>query len=223
MRPKLSFSNPRNITYICLFSVLSVACVFVLDLLTLNYWLRSAIKVAVFMTCFFTCCKPNMETVFKPKSHKSIIISSILGLVGIAAAWGLFLLIQSYFDFSKVASGTANLDITKENYWYVTAYIAIINSFLEEVFFRGMCHIKLTENSNKIFANVFSALLFSIYHLTMLSNIMYVGLTILCLAALFGVGLLFNKVNEKTGNIYNSWIIHACANVAINSIGWTLL
>ena len=32
-----------------------------------------------------------------------------------------------------------------------------------------------------------------------------------------------NKVNEKTGNIYNSWIIHACANVAINSIGWTLL
>jgi hypothetical protein len=52
---------------------------------------------------------------------------------------------------------------------------------------------------------------------------MNIGLTILCLAALFGVGLLFNKVNEKTGNIYNSWIIHACANVAINSIGWTLL
>ena len=86
-----------------------------------------------------------------------------------------------------------------------------------------MCHIKLTENSNKIFAHVFSALLFSIYHLTMLSNIMNVGLTILCLTALFGVGLLFNKVNDKTGNIYNSWIIHACANVAINSIGWTLL
>ena len=223
MKQKLSFSNPKNITYICLFSVLSVVCVFLLDILTLNYWLRSVIKVTVFSTCIITCCKPNWKTVLRPKRHISTLLSIILGILGIVGTWGVYLFLVKYFDFSKVATGTSNMDITRENYWYVTAYIAIINSFLEEVFFRGMCCAKLTENSNKIFAYLFSSLLFAFYHLTMLSNLMNIGLTTICLIALFGVGLLFNRMNEKTNNIYNSWIIHACANIAINSIGWTLL
>ncbi|NMO95148.1 hypothetical protein [Paenibacillus lemnae] len=35
-------------------------------------------------------------------------------------------------------------------------------------------------------------------------------------------GLLFNWLNEKNGNIYASWMVHMCANLAINTIGFML-
>jgi hypothetical protein len=36
---------------------------------------------------------------------------------------------------------------------------------------------------------------------------------------LFVGGLIFDKLNEKNGNILSSWLVHMMANLAINTIG----
>ena len=43
--------------------------------------------------------------------------------------------------------------------------------------------------------------------------------------ALFGLfigGCIFNYLNERYENIYPSWIVHMCANFAINAVGFML-
>ena len=38
----------------------------------------------------------------------------------------------------------------------------------------------------------------------------------------FAGGCIFNFLNEKCGNIYPSWLVHLCANLAINTVGFIL-
>ena len=47
-------------------------------------------------------------------------------------------------------------------------------------------------------------------------------LILLILAALFVGGVIFNLLNEKSRCIYPSWLVHLCANLAINTIGFIL-
>ena len=219
----MHFLYPKNISKIFIFSILSVLIVFLLDVGGFNYWLRSGIKIIVFGGCTLICAKPNLKSIFSFKFTKDFFVSVFLGVLGMCLFWGLVYLLTPILDMSKLTSGLSHIAVDIENYWYVTAYIVLINSFLEEMFFRGMCHLKLAENSNETFACCFSSLLFSVYHLTMISNIMHPGLTLLCLIGLFFVGLIFIWLNKKTKNIYNSWIVHACANIAINVVGWYFL
>ena len=44
----------------------------------------------------------------------------------------------------------------------------------------------------------------------------------LLIVGLFAAGLIFNRLNEKTGNIYPSWMVHMFANFAINTVGFML-
>jgi membrane protease YdiL (CAAX protease family) len=42
---------------------------------------------------------------------------------------------------------------------------------------------------------------------------------LLAMAGLFIGGLIFNYLNERNGNIINSWVVHLMANLAINTVG----
>ena len=47
-------------------------------------------------------------------------------------------------------------------------------------------------------------------------------LFILALTGLFVGGLIFDYINDKSENIYNSWLVHMFANFAINTIGFIM-
>ena len=68
-------------------------------------------------------------------------------------------------------------------------------------------------------AYVISAFGFSIYHVAILSNWFNPLLFIVALIGLFVGGVIFNWLDEKTENIYNSWLVHMFANFAINTVG----
>jgi hypothetical protein len=50
-----------------------------------------------------------------------------------------------------------------------------------------------------------------------------VGGFVLVMAGLTVGGMLFNGLNDKFGGICVSWLVHMCANFAINTIGFILL
>ena len=49
-----------------------------------------------------------------------------------------------------------------------------------------------------------------------------IGIVLLALAGLYVGGVIFNILNEKSENIYASWLSHMFANFAINTIGFIL-
>lgn len=214
--------NKKQSIKICVLSIICVIMVFLMDMLGCNYWLRSGIKIAcVVTTCLL--CGDNIINYFKnPKWHE-IKFALGLGFTLISFACLIVFPILKHFDFSKLTQGLDKMSIDADSYWFVTTYIVLINSCLEEILFRGLCCKTLERYANKRFAWFFSIGLFSVYHLTMLINIMQPFLICLCLFGLSLAGLIFTLLNRKNNNIYNSWIVHGLANVAINSIGWMLL
>ena len=68
-----------------------------------------------------------------------------------------------------------------------------------------------------------SALLFSAYHIGIFISWFNPFLFILCLAGLAAVGLFLQWISEKYQSIAASWLIHGCANIAINTIGALLI
>lgn len=145
---------------------------------------------------------------------------------GVAAAVIIFLgyfIFKQYIDFNDIVVNLNDKGITFSNFILVGLYITFGNSLLEEFYFRGFIFLNLYEESNKVFAYVYSSLLFAIYHIGIFLLWFNIYLIILAVFSLFVVGLLFNFVNTKSKNFLNSWIIHIFANISINIIGFIIL
>ena len=210
----MRFSNPKNIAAICAASLFGVIVILILDSFTLNYWIKSCIKLTVWGGCVLFACKPHPLSLFKPKMHKSLVWTTMLGVLALSIIMLSAHILLPIFQLDQVQNHIANIGVA-DNYLLVSLYIICINCTLEELFFRGMCTIKLQENSNRTFATIYSAALFAIYHIPMMSHLFPVYFTIICFVGLFLTGIIFSMLNSKTQNIYNSLIVHACANIAI--------
>ena len=114
------------------------------------------------------------------------------------------------------------MGITKDNFLYVALYMSVMNSFLEEFFFRGFGFIIMKKYTNSIFSYIFSPLLFAFYHVGMTASMFQPVLLMLVMTGLVAGGLIFNYLNEKNENIYSSWFTHMFANFAMHTVGFVL-
>ena len=86
----------------------------------------------------------------------------------------------------------------------------------------GVGVFALKELTGRRFAYVFSALAFAVYHTAMMLGWWDWWLFALALLGLFVGGLLFDFLNERTGTVWPSWMVHMFANFAINTVGCIL-
>lgn len=193
-----------------------------------NYFVKIPIKVIFFLALpmlFFFKNKADRKDfkelfVFK---KKGIITALLLGIGVYSVIVIGFLLTRGIIDYSNVTSSlTSGMGITANNFIYVSLYISLMNSFLEEFFFRGFGFITLKKYSSRGFAYIFSSALFAIYHVGMLVGMFNFAVLLLLLAGLIIGGGIFSYLNEKNGNIYPSWFVHMFANFAINTVGFIL-
>lgn len=193
-----------------------------------NYFVKIPIKILFFLALpmlFFVKNKAAFQDfkrlfVFK----KGGIGKALLLGVGVyALIVGGYFLTRNIIDFSNVtASLTEGMGITAENFLYVSLYISLMNSFLEEFFFRGFGFITLKKYTTRTVAYLFSATLFAIYHVGMLVGMFHFGVLLLLLLGLIAGGCIFNYLNERNENVYPSWFAHMFANFAINTVGFIL-
>ena len=190
-----------------------------------GYAVKSGIKIIVFalvpvvMTLSFKLVSLKEIFCFRKRGFGVALLLGV-GIYGlILGGWAI---LRNWVDFSGIADSlTANAGVTKENFLYVSLYISFANSLLEEFFFRGFVYRNLARR--KRFAYIFSAAVFSLYHVAMMIGWFHPALLILVLAGLFVGGVIFNWLNERLGCIYASWLTHMFANFAINTIGFLLL
>lgn len=190
------------------------------------YAVKSLIKILLFLglPLFISYRDKSLNTVALFQFNKKSICNALLLGMGlyifIIAA---YFIIGPYFDMSMVTKSLeSSIGVNKHNFLFVAAYISLINSLLEEFFFRGFAFITLKRTSHRRFSYVFSSLAFALYHVAIMTNWFGIPLYLLLIIGLFIGGIIFNWLNEKYNNIYSSWLVHMFANFAINTVGCIL-
>lgn len=219
--------NKKKIFTIC--SLVSIFCIImaVVDgVLMADYFAKSAIKLVLFLgfpaVYAFFDKELSIKSLFKLKG-KGLLLAVFLGVGVYAVILGGYLLLKDVFDFGNITGAlTKNIGVTGKNFIYVSIYISFVNSLLEEFFFRGFAFLTLKNVSSRKFSYIFSAGVFAIYHVAMMTGWFSLPVFIIVMAGLFVGGLIFNYLNEKSGTVYPSWLLHMCANFAINTVGFIL-
>ena len=190
------------------------------------YTVKSGVKLLLFLICPILYARlsgnKTVKNIFKP--GKSALLTALAICIPLyALIVGGYFLLRGVFDFSNITSAlTGNIGVNKQNFVFVALYISFINSLLEEFFFRGFAFLTLKKHAGRAFAHIFSALAFALYHIAMMTGWFSIWLYMLIIAGLFAGGVIFNLLNERTGNIYTSWFVHMSANFAINTVGFIL-
>lgn len=186
------------------------------------YIVKSAIKVVVFLLFPLIFAKLAGIKLFGHSftlKGKSIVKLLALGCFIYAVVIGAYAFTKNAFDYSLlVDSLSTDQKVDSGSFIWVALYISFCNSFLEEFLFRFISFIELSKYTGRKFAYIFSSVIFAVYHIAMIGTSFPLFLLLLALIGLTVGGCIFNFVDEKNKNIYNSWIIHMFADIAIMTI-----
>lgn len=204
---------------------ISILIMFVVDyLIQPIFVIKSAIKVVLFLGVPLMYGYLNryvdVSSIFKVKSKKQLKYSILLGIAIYLVIMGAYYIFSEFLDLDNIQSLLArNLGVDRNNFIFVAIYIAVFNSLLEEFFFRGFLFLGLKNLGMGSLSTLMSAGMFSLYHIAIIANWFNIWIFILVMLGLFIGGLIFNALNDRNGNIYNSWLVHMFANLAINTVG----
>lgn len=130
------------------------------------------------------------------------------------------MIFRNGIDLDQIRNNLMNKEhLTRQNCLYIFAYIILVNSFIEEAFFRGFIYHLFETDNRKNVGVIVSAILFALYHIGIVSNWFNPLIFVICIAGLAGCGMILQWVSMKFGTLKASWLIHGCANLAINTIG----
>ena len=135
-----------------------------------------------------------------------------------------FYLLRGFLDLPAIRQNLMQKEqLTKENCLFVFAYIALVNSFLEEAFFRGFLTEGFRRAGLKKSGMLLSALAFAVYHIGIVDSWLSIPMLLVCIAALFGAALFLQAICDHYDSVKASWLVHGCANLAINAVGILLI
>jgi membrane protease YdiL (CAAX protease family) len=190
-----------------------------------NYAFTSAVKIVLFLLCPFIYFRLSKAGEFKTTislkgDKKNTKLSLFLGIFVFAFILVAFVTIfRPLLEQTMITSALSEVGITRNNYMIAFFYVILINAALEEVFFRGFIFLELYRMNFKVYAYIFSAVLFALYHVSVLRDGGTPGLLLLGIIGLVFAGLIFNELARRCDSIVGSLIVHASANLAINLIG----
>ena len=208
--------------------IFSIAVCFIDAVIHPNYFVKIPIKILFFLALpllFFIKNKvdgSDFKKLFIFKK-KGLLVALLLGIGVYSVILGGYFSLRGVIDFSNVTTSLGDsMGINAENFLWVSLYISLMNSFLEEFFFRGYGFMTLKKHTSRKVAYIFSSGIFALYHVGMLIGMFDLGALALLLFGLIIGGCIFNYLNEKLDCIYPSWFVHMFANFAINTVGFIL-
>ncbi len=212
--------------YIILATVLCALVMSIVDaFIQPGYAVKSAVKLALFLLLPLGCfarggeLKQRLKALFVPRK-RDLVLALLLGLGLYGLILGLYFLLGLVIDIPAIGRKLmASSGVNGGNFGGIFLYIALVNSLLEEFLFRGFAFLSLKELTGRRFACWFSAIVFAAYHCGMMAGSMSLPVWLLAMAGLVIAGLLLNYINEKSGSLIPSWLVHMFANFGINTIG----
>lgn len=218
--------NKKAIPIVSIVALCCVIMALVDGVLQPAYPIKSAVKVVLFLALPIIYSQKDrsvdLGSLFKV-NKKGMKIAFMLCIPVFAVILGAYMLLKDVFDFSAVTTAlTGNVGVSRSNFVFVALYISFVNSLLEEFFFRGFAFLALKRTVSSRFAYIFSAAAFALYHIAIMTGWFSAWVFVITVAGLFVGGLIFNRLNAESDNIYTSWLVHMFANFGINTIGFML-
>ena len=194
--------------------LLCLAMAFLEAVIQPGYAAKSAIKLLLFAAA--VCTIGDVRRWFR---REGLGMGLLLGGGIFAVILLVFFLFRPFLDLDAIAAGLMGKEgISRENFLWVALYISIVNSLLEELLFRGLGWLQLRKHTSEGFAMIFSTAAFAAYHVAILDGWFTWWVYGLCMLGLFLGGLIFNYLDRR-GSLLPSWLAHAGANLAINTVG----
>ena len=190
-----------------------------------GYAIKSGIKIVLFgavpILILLKLSSNHFVEMFQLK-WPSVWRSALLGIAVYIIIVGGYFLLRDHIDFSNITTSlNDSVGVNASNFILVALYISIVNSFLEEFFFRGFSY-NLLKSKRRTFAYSICSIVFALYHVAMMIGWYDWWVFVVSILALFVTGLVFHLLNERTKTIYTSWIVHMFSNLGINTVGLLL-
>ena len=218
--------SKSNLTRIIIISITACLLMVLIELIMQpSYWVKSILKLGIFLfpIMIYQKISHQKNEIFK-FDKKYVKISIYIAIAVYLLIIVSYLLFQNYIDAEQIKNSLMGKEhINRSNFIYVAMYITRINSFIEEAFFRGFVFLNIKTLGFCKLGAIYSALLFSLYHIGIMSSWFSIYMFLLTLSALFGAGILLNWFAYKGKSFLSSWPIHIAANLGINTIGFLIL
>lgn len=216
--------------YIIASSLIACICLYIIEqVLGVNYVVKTLSKLILFIIIPLIYIKVvNKSTAAKELNlknldRKRLKLGFLFGISAFAIVLAGYFLFRGAIDLNSIAKELQSKSkITPANFIFVGLYITIMNSFLEEFFFRGFIFLNLYNEGKQRLAYLYSSVLFGLYHIAIFKTWFDIKLILLCLLGLISVGFIFNWLNTKSNNFINSWLVHILADSAIILIGFRM-
>lgn len=197
-------------------------------ILQLNYTAKSLIKLALFLGLpllyWFAWLRLSWREVINkvvPRKDQwpRLLLALAAGTAIIVAANLLVVPLCRLFGIESVVQEIrSRTHTTRKTLMLALFYIPLVNALAEELFFRSFCFLGLADLGFRRLALLFSAVLFSLYHLSIFQNWFSPAVLLLSLGGLFICGLLLNRIVLRDRHILGVWLLHGLVNVAIIAI-----
>ena len=192
-----------------------------------SYFIKSIIKLLVFSLAMFIYCIKYKENFFKLINLKKKGLSKGLILFMLFSYFVIivgYLLLRNLIDLNGIRESLLNKEqLNKNNFIFIFSYIIFINSFLEESFFRGFIYNVFKKEGYEKIGVLFSALIFALYHIGIMDGWFNPFVMIVGVVGLFVTGIFLQDIVKREDNLLGSYLVHAIANLAINTIGTIML
>lgn len=190
------------------------------QVLEIPYLWKTIMKILIFLAVPIFLMKMLKFNFLRPNiaAKKSTKLAFVLGILVMVTVLASFFILQNYINLDSILSDLeSRVGISSAVFPFVAIYILLGNSFLEEFFFRGLLVDLYKESRIKW---VLPSFLFAIYHIAIFLPWFDWPILLTAVGGLFLGGLIFQWMNEESGTIYPSWIIHIFGDVGVLLVGF---
>ncbi len=186
-----------------------------------NYLFSSLYKIVFLFPIFYYIAieKKSWKSTYKEnfskktfqKTWKRMAITGIsLAIVYVA----IFLLLKSFLDLPTITEKLQALaSINTTNIVFIGIYIILLNSLLEEFFWRGFLFKKMKENIGNA-SYLITGLAFSFHHIMFYYDWFSFPFFLVVTLGLTIYAIIMNYIFNKYQDLYSCWLVHAIADTA---------
>lgn len=219
----------KKLIYIISATLITIILLYSMDqILHLSYISKVIGKIFLFTLFPIIYIKRTRENFIKDSlihvnKRFHVKMSHILGICIFIILIIAFNLFKNYININVLISEfEEKYKINKGNILYYGTYLTVINSLLEEFFFRGFVFLNLKKIGKKRMAYGVSSIAFSLYHISNFQNWLNIWVFVLATIGLFIGGMIFDYLDDQENTFFNSWFVHICADLAIVGFGLSL-
>ncbi|MBQ6479291.1 MAG: CPBP family intramembrane metalloprotease [Erysipelotrichaceae bacterium] len=192
-----------------------------------GYWIKSLIKILVLAGPLFLYSLHDQVDFLqliglkKKRPSGKLLFCIVFAYAGIIV---LYLLLKDQIDLNGIRGRLlAKEGLNRNNFLFIFSYIILINSFLEESFFRGFLYQVFRSEGYEKAGVLFSALVFALYHISIMDGWFHPAIMALGIIGLFLTGVFLQLICRYEDSLLGSWLVHGAANLAINTIAVIML